>query len=391
MLANQLGLRNNNFKLRAVKTIKAAQPGDPVDSTGQAGGGGVLLTRNGSLVYYGINVNDVFGYYTTGAKQTPNAFANTPIENDFPTTQPDLTLVQDYARTKTGNPSFTFQDGIALSMEIKTAWVDANTVQDRSKHVIINAMVPAYNLRTPALWVQTGSENKDLALVGMHVVGTVNGHPEMVWATFEHVDNAPDKAYSYNNAAGGITQVPFSSVGQWTFTRSGAPDTNIINEYQKTGSATLPGTKVTVNGIVGQPVNGVTKIRPVDVVRINPWGDLPDGVTGGGTAALIANATDLISLNSSVNTRLLAVGDVRGNYFQSGSIWSAKGQIPTSGTDPVLRGSLNSSNTTMETYHQFTSAPGGSTTPNCFGCHSVPAGTPGNQTSHLFPTMLPLP
>jgi hypothetical protein len=292
-------------------------------------------------------------------------------------------LVQAYAQKFTGNPGFRFPDGIALSMEIKTSWVPASSIQDPRHHVLINAVVPAYTRTSETQWTLAGNENKELALVGMHVVGTVAGHPEMVWATFEHVDNAPDKTYTYNNNRGGTTQVPFNSRGNWIFTQTGAADTNVINEYQK----------VVSGNIVGQPVNGVTKIRSVDLVRINPWGDLPDGVPGGGTAALIANATDLISLNSSVNTSLARVGDVRANYFQSGSIWSANGEIPTTpaGNESFLRGSLNSANATMETYHQFSSAPGGSPTMNCFACHFVTGGTPGNGTSHIFGRMTPLP
>jgi hypothetical protein len=59
MQPNTPGVMNNQFKLRAVKSISAGKAGEPVDSTGQAGGSGVLLTKNGQLVYYGINVNDV--------------------------------------------------------------------------------------------------------------------------------------------------------------------------------------------------------------------------------------------------------------------------------------------------------------------------------------------
>ena len=33
-------------------------------------------------------------------------------------------------------------------------------------------------------------DTQDLALVGMHVVGSVKDHPEMVWATFAHADAA---------------------------------------------------------------------------------------------------------------------------------------------------------------------------------------------------------
>jgi hypothetical protein len=35
-------------------------------------------------------------------------------------------------------------------------------------------------------------DNVRVALVGVHVVGTIQGHPEFAWATFEQLNNSPD-------------------------------------------------------------------------------------------------------------------------------------------------------------------------------------------------------
>ena len=105
--------------------------------------------------------------------------------------------------------------------------------------------------------------------------------------------------------------------------------------------------------------------------RVNPWGD------AGGLASSAKNNTQIISLNSDV-VGLLADGDVRKNYIQTGSLWTQDGQIPPAGTQV---GSLDLANSTMETYHQSV---------NCFVCHSVSSG-PGVGISHIYDTLQPLP
>ena len=47
-----------------------------------------------------------------------------------------------------------------------------------------------------------------MALVGMHVVGSTAGHPEMIWATFEHKNNAPNSSYTYLSTSGVKTVNP---------------------------------------------------------------------------------------------------------------------------------------------------------------------------------------
>ncbi|MGH1540839.1 MAG: hypothetical protein ACRBHB_10490 [Arenicella sp.] len=373
MIPNTGGYDGNAFALRALKGA------DPIDGTGQAGGSGVLISQENSLTYYGMNVNDVYAHYLTGQKA--GAFANTPIANDYPTTQADLELVQDYAGQE-------FPDGQALAMEIKTSWVDASTVPNKDDYVLIEALVPNFD-RGDTVWTLLAKpEPMQLAMVGMHVVGSVTGHPELIWSTFEHIDNAPDNAYYYTNTSDQNTKVDFNSSGNWLFMKDGGANTNVIPEYQSVCSSTDVTDKLcpSVGDIFLNAGSGASKIQAVDVVRINPWGGLPDSTD----SAVVANATDLVSINSSVMQALNSVEDLRGNYIQTGGIWSAEGQIPVSGTDSVLRGSLSLSNATMETYHQFSTAPGGSSTNNCFTCHSVGSGSPGVDVSHIFNGLEPL-
>ncbi|MEQ8967669.1 MAG: hypothetical protein RID91_17780 [Azospirillaceae bacterium] len=336
---------------------------DEIGSLGQAGGGDVLVSQAGSLTYYGLHANDVYAEYRTG--QAEGAFDGTSIAQAFPTTAADLRLVEDFAGE-------AFVDGVALTMELKTSWVDAATVSDPSRYVTIDTTVPAFDRSSDTTWTSTGTEDMTLALVGMHVVGTVNGHPEMVWASFEHVDNAPDAPYYYIDTDGDNVLVPFDSSGGWLFMTSGGAYSDDVAPTAK------------YDGDSGNIVaDSGDSIGPVDVIRLNPFGDAPS------SADSAANNTDLVSLNSSVMTALAAVDDVRANYFQLGGIWSQLGQIPTSGTNDFLRGSLFLANATMETFHQYPDKNNGFQSNNCFTCHSTSSGE-SIDTSHIFTDIVPL-
>ncbi len=63
-------------------------------------------------------------------------------------------------------------------------------------------MIPVYDKSNPQKWVQTGQRKATLGLLGLHIVGSVQGHPEMIWATFEHFGDTPNAAYSYTNTKG---------------------------------------------------------------------------------------------------------------------------------------------------------------------------------------------
>lgn len=339
LIPNTPGIPNPILPIRVNKP-------EEIGEVGQAGGSGVLISQAGSLVYYGIHVNDVYAQFLTGQK------AGAIPATDFPTTQADLNAIQAYAGT-------TFADGIALTLELKTSWVDAATV-DAGRHVTLESQVPLYARTSDTQWTLAGSETRTLALVGMHVVGSAQGHPELIWATFEHVDNTPDNTYYYTRVDGTTTAVPFSSAGNWLFMASGGT----------TAGANVERASVDSSGnIVAK--SGQT-IGPGNTYRINPWGD------AGNAQGSAANNTEIVALNAAILP--LLAGDVRQNYVLTGALWTQNGQVPPTGSPPPPQaGSLLLANSTMETYHQDI---------NCFACHN---GTSFNGLSHIYNSILPLP
>lgn len=331
------GSVGNLFVLRVQKP-------EEIGETGQAGGSAVLISQQGSLVYYGIHTNDVYAYFLTGQK------GGQITATEFPTTQSDLNAVENFAGR-------LFQDGIALTMELKTSWVDAATV-DASTYVTITATVPKYTVASDKLWKLDGTETKLLALVGFHVVGTVQGHPEMVWATFEHLSNTPDNDYYYQAADGTTRLVNYDSSGNWLFMAPNGSRTGANAERAKVDAGDIV---ATTNQTIGSS----------NTYRVNPWGD------SGGQTSSAENNTEIISLNTDV-LGLLAPGDVRANYVLIGALWTQHGQIPPSGTQI---GSLDLANSSMETYHQNL---------NCFTCHQGKS-FGDDDLSHIYFQLQPLP
>jgi hypothetical protein len=335
--------------------VRTQKP-EEIGETGQAGGSGVLLSQGGSLVYYGIHVNDVYAYFLTGLAGNQ---IDSPL-HQFPSIQTDLTQITDYV-DRLGLPQLP--DAPALTLELKTAWIDASTVGDVSQFVTINASVPEYDRSNPVEWVAKGeTELLELALVGMHVVGTVLDHPEMIWATFEHATNSPNNAYYYTNDQDTLTRMEFDSSGDWLFMPTNGPKPKNHDAPVKSDQ------KGNIVSVSGDPIG------PVPVYRENPWGSAHS------SEASQKNNTEIISINQSVIGQLVGK-DVRQNYAFTGGIWTRKGKIPTQ-QKATLDGSLRLANTTMETFHQDK---------NCFSCHATDAEHPrGLDVSHIFGDLEPL-
>ena len=374
----------HSFALRSRKTDEL------IDETGQAGGGDVLISQNSgaskanSLVYYGIHVNNVYAYFAAGVKakifrpspKNPK-HPNIHFPDAFPVEENELDQIIAYAKSNGAE----LQDAEALTMELKTSWVNAATVANPDEYLIINAVVPNYNTTSDVKWTLIAEEplvRMRLALVGMHVIGTVQGHPEMVWATYEHINNAPDDKYYYADADGSIKSAGHKNNGNWLFMSKNG-------NFDKTNEprAMDCSTKKPVNGCVaGDIVNKPDKtIGASDTLRLNPWGNAGSLQT----PDVVGNNAQLISLNNDIRKYL--DGDVRKNYILRGAVWTAIGGIPTyddSAPDPkpVQKGSLNLANATMETYHQVVGFGG------CFACHSIGKGNPGTDVSHIFGAIL---
>jgi hypothetical protein len=327
---------------------------------GQADGS-VLLTQSGQLVYFAAIVNDVYAYFLTGTKDG----GITPAPTSFPTTQSALTQIQSFA-TAHGGPTFT--DGVALTMELKTAWVEASTLTDPSSYV-----------------TTTGTtKTVQLALVGMHVVGSVNGHPEMIWATFEHVGNTPLGTFNYDNASSTQT-VTQTTTGTWLFAANGAaapfntphadfivaPNIERANGFPISGSNTLR----------WKPFGGGFNQAPNPLAKSTPLGP----------PTTSASNTQVISINNNIQGMMASAGagaDVRNNYIMSGATWTAGGVPPTTpfpGGNEV--GTSRLTNSTMETYQQ---GPDNNANGfNCLDCHqgNMLGDTFGGGLSHIFGTL----
>src|SRR5215471_683642 len=226
---------------------------------------GVQMAQTGSLVYYVTMVNDVYAYFLTGVKDnqiTPGT--------QFPTTQADLNKITTFA-TAHGK---TFPDPDALTVEVKSAWVEAGGLPNLSSYITTTATIPTYNQSNPNEWTPNGQKTVTLALVGIHVVGSTKGHPEMIWATFEHFNNTPNAAYTYNSTTG-MKTVAQNTAGTWLFTanNAGAP-------------FNIPHMQFVSPNIVA--VSGNT-ISPSNTLRSKAWGAAsnvsPNPIDGSATAS----------------------------------------------------------------------------------------------------------
>jgi len=338
---------------------------------GQAQTNGVLQAQNGSLVYYGIVANDVYAYFLTGAKDG----GITPQPTQFPTTQGELDKITAFA----AQHQKTFPDPAALTVEVKTSWVDAASLPNPSSYVTMQAIVPSYFQVTPTLWLMNGQKTVQLALTGMHVVGSVAGHPEMIWATFEHFGNAPLATYAYDSTSGTKT-VPQSTDGSWLFsaTNSSGPFNTMHMSFQAPNIVSCSPSNVDCSNV------GSFLISPSDTMRMKPWGAGSDTSPNPVNPTASASNTEIISINNSISS-MMPAGDVRNNYYMAGATWTIGGLAP-GGNFPSGNevGTSKLAGSTMETYQQGNAL--SSTPSNCFSCHV----TNSTSVSHIFDAIQPL-
>jgi hypothetical protein len=336
----------------AFDNVVGVQPGQADKS--------VLQARNGSLVYYGIVVNDVYVCFHAALKQIePNNAYPT-----FPYRDKDLEAITTFA-TAHGR---TLSDAKTLAVEVKTSWVEAAGLPNHARgYIKVDAWVPGYIMsKSKDDWPPSGHPRMTtLALVGMHVVGSAAGHPEMVWATFEHFGNTPNAAYDYINRAGVLTHAPLSTGKDWLFSRH-SPARLGPDGFNKQHM------KMSADGGHIRAISPYT-ISPSDTIRWKPWGAAIDLIPNPNVDSVAASNTELIAINNSVHGMM--PGDVRSNY-SLGATWTEPGLLgghaPVQPTPEKPRGnqvgtSLLASST-METYQQ-----GGDRTAfgtfNCFSCH----------------------
>ena len=406
----------NNLKI-SLRTAK----NDEDESIGQAGGNGVLLSQDGSLTYYGVHVNRLYGYFYSRQKTVK------PAITQFPTTATETCANIEYAMTngyaenglvpqtlyniycadetaaKSPGPkspgqsnnkkadkaakvaagaTFTIPelepavDFLSMAVEVKSSWVDASKVPNKEDYIRQYMNVPVYDRSNGERWTTDKSESRELALVGMHIVGTVEGHEESIWATIEHKNNAPNSAYYYYTDAKKkkVKEVSGPQPGaKWLY--SNGTVVSEITEYA-IGCTDTPmpkGCKNASDIISVGDTDASQSILPSNVTRLNPWGNTQSKDDD----FVVSQNTQLIALNRDVNKQVVALlsKDPRQNYFVSGAVWTNNGSIPTGDSYTHNTGSKKLANTTMETFHQGI---------GCFACHNSSDQNNGLNVSHVF-------
>ncbi|TDX00339.1 hypothetical protein [Dinghuibacter silviterrae] len=366
-----LGLRNPAEVLQEFQTANGPvfvdANGRQVDSEAGQATGDVLMSQNGSLVYYITMVNNMYAYFLTAVNKKYHYMAG----NQFPTTIPEMDSIIAFARIN-GYPITA--DTNALAMEIKTSWVIADSLTDTSRYVIIDAIVPTYDKVSSTLWVPKSEKKVRLALTGIHVVGSVAGHPEMIWATFEHESNTPNAAYQYIDKNSQVQTVPADTGTGWLFN----------------GNASAPASTFNISHMIANGdtiiANAGQTISPSNTLQEYPWGTAMHTVPNQQDTSASASNTEIISINNSIRD-MIPVGDVRKNYLLIGATWTFGGTPPNGAiypADSTSGGAIGTSliaNSTMETYFQ-------SDTTTCFTCHQS---LDPSRLSHVFRKLQPLP
>lgn len=256
------------------------------------------------------------------------------------------------------------------TLEIKTSWM---ILKEKSNtHYTINL-----------------EDGTSLGLVGMHMAIWTPNHPEMIWVSWEHEDNAPlcdgsDPKQDWN----------FASPEAFKCLRKNKAST----PYGIPEKCSKYNFNVPVNSGSGIPLTGT----PNNVCQEYAFGnEYKKAVNGNSTSE---NLKAIVELNEQlVGEKGLLTKLPKDNpmhiwshYQMVGGLWTKggaeSGKLPVDSkqgpADPnsLQRGSLELTNTTMETFQQG----GSSFVPNCFGCHNYKKSSP-LTVSHIQQKLLPQP
>lgn len=321
-------------KLRLTAALATVEGTGPFGEFQQAGSGpdGVLIGRNGRVAYYSQHINDAYYNFVT-KDNLLNTYANYQSQGGQP------------AKV---NPNTVFPPG---ALELKAAWRVIEPGEPTQGFYTSEAEVDALmQPGGPGTEIKVNRTSPPLtatvALVGLHVVGIVDNHPEFIWATFEHKDNTPDLP------PGSLPTTPVSNKDFTFYTAN----TTVENSQPFKGSVPLT--------LSGQKVSPVT-----NAYRLHPWGGPTD-------LSLVQ------SLNDSVHQKL-GSDPIWTNYNEIGAVWLIPGGLkPNINPVGIAVGSTQLENSVIETFRQAKDQ-------NCFACHETTrqGATSGNGPS-IPPTNL---
>lgn len=346
----------------------APNPAIPVLTAGvtQAGGRQVVIDQNGHALYYSIHMNPAFVKFV----------------NDAHLTSAD--------QIKLADPSIHFTTTAAV-VETKDAWqiISDTNPPEATSFVTTQAMVPTLSV-DPLLGVVADDTKLRLvtvALIAIHIVHTIPGHPEFVWSTFQHTnrttgvtDLAPSLVDLPRNNPPNVVasigpQMPAGATGYLLYARNTLPS----NANQ---------------GVFIPALNAATQTfttPPTSIYRVFPAAKSATTDIDGDITLINTAMTDRFN----VTMPRPAANDRRPWYRLVGAVWldrpaksfGVNKVLVNDPTDPeILNGSdavtsINGgedglSSTAMESFTQGTAS-----FPTCFSCHDTQS-TAGNGVPH---------
>lgn len=288
----------------------------------QAGTDGIFVAHNGRSVYYSQYLNPTFVNFINENDLTNPASVQTLIAKDNTITFPI--------------------EGTSGAQELKVSWMIVGDNDDASDMFTTTTEVAKLVNKNGKIVIDTSQiETVTVAMVGFHIGGIVNGHPEMIWATFEHKRNAP-------NIPNNLPLDQPVSDQDFTFYTANTLAGNCNLNYTSSNKLVLNEATQTLSPIT-------------QVCRQYQFGNA-EGVNS-------KNDEHISEINTSANG-FFAQDDIRRNYQEVGAIWFLDGNELQPGLsladDKLLTGSVSLSNSTIETFTQLQS-----TEDNCFRCHNT--------------------
>jgi hypothetical protein len=292
------------------------------DDDPRQAGGGVLVDQDGQIVWYSTHMNDAYFQFVqqnggagySKAAKTLNFPVGAAVFKASWKVVPDGTTPTGFYTEKSAVPLLINKKGGGIAID------------------------PSGKTRPVTV-----------ALVGLHVVGVTDNHPEFLWGTFEQVQNAPDLPPNMQPNSSD----PVSAQG-FTFYKANTP-ANACN-------APSPAPSVDPAKQTVAPVTNVFR----------------QFATGN---AAPNRTADINAINSGAQGEMANMGTFKppqpketvwANYKLIGTLWLLANTLkPDDGNMvPEGVGSVNLANATLETYFQGQGF-------SCFLCHNTGASTSG--------------
>jgi len=309
-----LGLKPRDLKPPGPRTNRSDD--DPAQA-----GGGLLVDQNGQIVWYSTHMNDAYFKFV---QQNGGA---------------------GYAKAST---TLNFPVGAAV---FKASWQVVPDGTTPTGFYSEQTTVPLL-MNKPGGGIMVDPSGKTrpvaVALVGLHVVGVTDNHPEFLWATFEQIQNAPDLPPGLN---------PTDPVSKQSFTFYAANTPVNACNVKATLSISDP-TKQTVTPVT-------------NVFRQFATGD-----------AAPPRTFDINAINTAAQGEMAKIKvkppqpkeNVWANYKLIGTLWLQPNSLKPNDDNMVGEGvgSVHLANATLETYFQSPQF-------SCFLCHNTGGSTSGKK------------